>query len=319
MTRQDADRFDDYVIDFALDWMRSGERIALVTLVKIEGSSPRPLGAQMAVSEGGDWAGYLSGGCIERAVVAEALSAIQDGQNRRVRYGRGSKYLDIHLPCGSAVELVFDVHVSESELQAIDASVSSRQAASLRIPGDIDEFPPEIMIRKYYSRRRLIVVGVGPAALQLVKLGRFSGLDAILHSPDIETRHTAESDGIPTLAIKSATVIPDFQADANSAIVFMFHDHEWERKLIPAALETDAFYVGAMGSRRTHGKRLEILVKAGIDSVRLGRIRGPAGLFSGAKSAPEIATSILAEIMQVARSANVPSLIFDEVSLLAKK
>lgn len=68
------DRFDEYVVDFALDRLRAAERIALVTLVKIEGPLPRPLGAQMAVSESGDWAGYLSGGCIERAVVAEAMA-----------------------------------------------------------------------------------------------------------------------------------------------------------------------------------------------------------------------------------------------------
>lgn len=80
-------------------------RCALVTLVSIEGSSPRPLGAQMAVSETGDWVGYLSGGCIERTVVTEALDALALGRNRRVRYGKGSPYIDINLPCGSAIEL----------------------------------------------------------------------------------------------------------------------------------------------------------------------------------------------------------------------
>ncbi len=309
------DRFNDYVIGFALDRLHAGERIALVTLVKIEGSSPRPLGAQMAVSESGEWAGYLSGGCIERAVVAEAISAMEEGRNRRVRYGRGSKYLDIQLPCGSAIELVFDVQIAESDLAAVHTSVNRRQSASLFIPGDIADFPAEVMIRKYYPLRRLIVAGVGPATLQLVRVAEFSGFETVLYSPDSGTRHEAAAAGIPAFAIHSTTDVPDFQADENSAIVFLFHDHEWERKLIPEALKTDAFYIGALGSRRTHRQRMEILEKLGIDPVQLGRVRGPAGIFSGAKSAPEVAMSILAEVLQIARSENTQSLFFDGMSM----
>lgn len=303
------DRFDDYVIAFALDRMRAGERIALVTLVKIEGSSPRPLGAQMAVSESAEWVGYLSGGCIERAVVAEALSALEEGQNRRVRYGRGSKYFDIQLPCGSAIELVFDVHISESELAAISADINCRRVASLSIPGNIAGFATQIMVRKYYPMRRLIVAGVGPSTLQLMKIAGFSGFETALYSPDSATRNEAALGGLLALSIVSTTDLPDFHADENSAIVFMFHDHEWERKLLPAALETDAFYIGALGSRRTHSQRMEALEQLGVDPVQLARIHGPAGLFSGAKSAPEVAMSILAEIMQVASSKDVQNLL----------
>lgn len=299
------DRFDDYVIDFALDRIGAFQRIALVTLVKIEGSSPRPLGAQMAVSEQGDWAGYLSGGCIERAVVAEALVAIEEGRNRRVRYGRGSKYIDIHLPCGSAIELVFDVSVSQSELQAVASSVKNREVAALRVPEMLDGQTDAFVTRWYYPRRRLIVAGVGPAAVHLARLGQFSAFETVLYSPDSATRESAEACGLSSVLIAGIDTIPDFAADEWSAIVFMFHDHDWERKLIPASLDTPAFYIGAMGSRRTHRQRLEQLEKAGIDPVRLGRIHGPAGLFSGAKSAPDVAMSILAEIMQIERSKNL--------------
>ena len=89
----------------------------------------------------------------------------------------------------------------------------------------------------------------------------------------------------------------------------MFHDHDWEMNLIPAALDTPAFYIGALGSRKTHNKRLEIFQAHGINPVQLGRIRGPAGLFSGAKSAPDIAMSILAEIVQVERGSNTIELL----------
>ncbi|HWK15230.1 MAG TPA: XdhC family protein [Rhizobiaceae bacterium] len=106
------DMFDDYVVDFACDQAARSIRTAIVTLVEIEGSSPLRVGAQMAVAETGEWVGYLSGGCIERAIAAEACAAIWSGAPRRVRYGRGSPYMDIRLPCGGAIELVIDVGTS---------------------------------------------------------------------------------------------------------------------------------------------------------------------------------------------------------------
>ncbi|RUM98200.1 XdhC family protein [Pseudaminobacter arsenicus] len=308
------ERVEEYVIDFALDRMRAGERVALVTLVQIEGSSPRPLGSQMAVSESGDWVGYLSGGCIERAIVAEALAAIEQGSNRRVRYGRGSKYLDIQLPCGSAIELVLDVNVSEGELAAIDLALARRQAAALRVPGGSEADPHEAFIRHYYPRRRLIVAGVGPAAIQLARLGRLSGFESVLFSPDEETRNAAEGEGVLTVVVGRGTS-PDFQADSRSAIVLMFHDHDWEKRLIPAALQTPAFYIGAMGSRRTQRQRMEMLELDGVDPVQLGRIKGPAGLFSGAKTASDVAVSVLAEVMQMERGANVAFLSCEQGSV----
>ncbi len=309
------DKFDDYVIDFALDRMRSGERVALVTLVKVEGSSPRPLGAQMAISENSEWVGYLSGGCVERAIVDEALDAIEAGGNRRVRYGHGSKYLDIRLPCGSAIELIIDVNITERDLAAIESSLSRRQPTSICIPSmSTDEYPTQAITRHFQPRRRLIVAGTGPATVQLAKLGQLSGFETVVYAAGSDTQHASNLASIATIALSSTTILPDFKADARSAIVLMFHDHEWEVDLIPAALESDAFYIGAMGSRRTHHARLKTLREKGVDAGRLGRIRGPAGLFSGAKSAQDIAVSILAEIMQIERAANVQYLSFADVS-----
>lgn len=292
------DQFDDYVIDFALDCKRRGERIAIVTLVQIEGSSPRPLGAQMAVSETGHWTGYLSGGCIERAVVAEALAAIQDEENRRVRYGRGSKYIDIQLPCGSAIELVFDVGIAEDDLAAIDARLHRRLPAMMRVPS-LSRDENETLTRIYAPRTRVIIAGIGPSAVQLARLGLLTGFEVVLYSPDKVTREEVlKTPGIEVVPILSAASRPAFHADRHTAVAVMFHDHEWETDLLPLILETDAFYVGAMGSRKTHQRRLDVLSRFGVEKEKLGRIRGPAGLFESGKSASSIALSILAEIMQ---------------------
>ncbi|SMH27696.1 XdhC family protein [Mesorhizobium australicum] len=292
------EKFDDYVLDFALDRMRHNEQVALVTLANIEGTAPRPRGAQMAISQTGEWVGYLSGGCIERAVVAEALAALDEGKSRYVRYGRGSKYLDIQLPCGSAIDLHFDVDIDKADLATAQSRLEERNPASLQI-GNSSTSPDMPFIRHYRPRRRLIVVGIGPGAVQLAKLARSAGFATLLQSPDELTRSAVSEYGIETIAIAPGRNTPALTADAWTAIVFMFHDHEWERELIPAAIRTDAFYIGAMGSRRAHLQRLEMLKSLGMDDASLARIRGPAGLFAGAKSAPDVAISILAEIVQV--------------------
>lgn len=291
------DPFDDYVVDFALAALRAGERICLVTLVAIEGTSPRPLGAQMAIAENGEWVGYLSGGCVERAVIAEAMDAIEAGRNRQVRYGRGSKYLDIRLPCGSAIELQFDVEVSIGDLEDIDRRLSERHYALLNLASASAGQDWPDLIRSYPPRRRLILLGVGPAPVCLGRLAQAAGLETMLFSPDAATCQAGRNVGVATWSMSRAEQMPDIRLDRHTAVVLMFHEHEWEVALLPQILLGDSFYIGAMGSRRTHEARLAALREAGVAEARLQRIHGPAGLFTGAKSSPAIAVAILAEIM----------------------
>ena len=297
------DTFDDYVLDFAIERMRAGERAAVVTLAAIEGSSPRPLGAQMAVSEGGDRVGYLSGGCIERAVAQEAVEALRAGRGRRVRYGRGSRYIDVSLPCGSAIELVFDVDATLARLEAIDGRLRRRQAAAMDVPvagPDIEgsSGPALVLRRTYLPRRRLAIFGLGPVAVQLARVAAAAGLEVAVYTPDDETAAatgTRAGSGAAMEAALRAT-------DARSAVVFAFHDHDREERLLPAALATQAFYIGAMGSRATQAKRLDTLRHKGFDDARLGRIHGPAGLLDHARSASDLAVSIVAQVVAAARA-----------------
>jgi len=297
------DPFDDYVLDFAVAGMRAGERAAIVTLVEIEGSSPRPLGAQMAVTESGAWVGYLSGGCIERAIAEEAVDALAQGRSRRVRYGRGSRYIDISLPCGSAIELVFDVEVPLSRLEAIDARLRGRQAARMDVPMSGPQIegaagPARILRRTYLPRRRIVVFGLGPVAVKLASVAAAAGFEVALHTPDDATAAAAGTTASSGAAIEEALRT----VDSRSAIVFAFHDHDREERLLPAALATDAFYIGAMGSRITHARRLELMRARGLDERTLGRIHGPAGLLDHAKSAVDLAVSIVAQVVATARN-----------------
>ena len=305
MKRPDGtwDTFDDYVLDFAIERMRAKERVAIVTLVEIEGSSPRPLGAQMAVSETGAWTGYLSGGCIERAVAAEAVDAIACGRNRRVRYGRGSRYIDISLPCGSAIELIFDVDVSLGRLEQIDQRLMQRYEAVLDVPlggPDMDGGGDDKTFyrRLYRPRRRLAIFGIGPVPVQLARIAIAAGFKVVVHTPDELTASGARAAGAGIGSLDGMA-----RVDNRCAVVFAFHDHDREERLLPAALATDAFYIGAMGSRTTQAKRLEQLEKKGFGRRELARVRGPAGLLPHARSASDLAISIMAEVVEAARSA----------------
>lgn len=308
------DPFDDHVIDFALARLRQGERVALVTLFSIDGASPRPLGAQMAVTAGGESVGYLSGGCLERAVIAEAQEALQAGANRLVRYGKGSRYLDIQLPCGSAIELHFDVTLTITGLAKLDRAYRSRTASTLDIGPPPGKKGP-VLTRHYRPAPRLLVAGTGAAAVQLLRLGRVSGFETELLSPDAPTRAACDREGLTARPILSTG---DVAADFRTAFVLMFHDHDWEQDFLTAALASEAFYIGAQGSRSVHASRRQRLLAAGFAATEVARIRGPAGLFHGTKSAYTLAASVLAEIID-AEQRQFPSLVSLDHSPVARR
>lgn len=289
----------------------------LVSLVGIDGSSPRPLGAQMVVDPADTartrhW-GYLTGGCLEEAIVNEAIAAFKAQENRLVRYGAGSPYLDLVLPCGSGIDLYFDVSVPAETISMLLEARHRRQAvatrtnfaaqASARICEGLGPTTVEngCLVKRHDPPVRLVIAGAGPVALFLAQLARDTGLSVEVLTPDARTADHAKERAFEVRRLESPRDIIDLDADHRTAVVTLFHDHDWEPPVLKAALATSAFYVGAMGSRRTHAARLHILDAIGVSEDSHRRIKGPAGLAPGARSAPEIATSILAEVLSEAR------------------
>ncbi|WP_206513275.1 XdhC family protein [Pelagibacterium montanilacus] len=293
-----------------LEFMRAGKSTALVTLVAIDGSSPRPLGSQMAVCEDGTAVGNITGGCAEAAIVAEAVQAMDEGRDRRVRYGEGSPYFDVRLPCGSGIEIYINVSVSRATIEALDTAVVQRAPTTLiqnvstgeteLKPGSADcGFDPEgsLFARPFLPVPRLVVIGRGPVVTSLVHLA--SGLDWDVR---VQSSDEALLDALASTASQRVHLsMPDsFSAedlDFRTAGVLLFHDHDWEPPILKRLLASECFYVGALGSRRTHARRVEIMSQIGVSAEDIARVRGPVGLDIGAKSPPEIAISILAEII----------------------
>jgi xanthine dehydrogenase accessory factor len=284
---------EDAPLRAALAWARAGEPFALVTIVGVEGASPRPLGAQMAVTASGDWVGYISGGCLESAVAREAQAALAAGESRVERYGRGSRYFDIVLPCGSGIDLLIDVAPDLAALAKTADALDRREPATLTLTlPDGARFE-----RRYVPALKIIAAGRGPAVAALLDLAAAMGLKTAALSPDESVAALARGRWEEARALTHPEDIVDLGGDAYSAVVLLFHDHHWETELLTSALKGDCFYIGAMGSRATHAQRVVRLAERGLDDDEIGRVRGPIGLFPGARRPGDLALSVLAEIV----------------------
>ncbi len=316
--RSSISDYTEHVLPALGGWLDAGLRAAIVTLVGIEGGAPRPLGAQMAVAEDGQAVGYISGGCLEAAIVAEAQTVIAEGRNRLVRYGAGSPYIDVRLPCGSGLDVYIDQTLPQRHSKEMLRLWQARQP--FLVESDLDTGRSHLLpvlspgkakpkserdgsrfTRIYWPQLRLVMAGAGPAAACLATLAGEVGWQVSLFTPDVEAL------GLPPSACVS---IEEFRhhrppetvgGDAWTAGATLFHDHEWEIPFLVALLRSDCFYIGAVGSRRVHEERLRLLKDKGFSGEQLSRIHGPAGLIGQAKSPSSLAVSMLAEIMAVAR------------------
>lgn len=285
-----------------------GHEVALVTLVCAQGGSPRPLGSQMVVAGNGDYVGHLTGGCAEAVIADEAVAALRERRSRRLRLGAGSPYLDIRLPCGATVDLYIDVGVDDSTVDTLLATLDERQSIALdtvtgaekpsrhsTVTSGADRVEAGSFRRWYHPVRRLLVYGKGPNAHTLATLGQASDYLVTLYSPDQPTLRAGEQAGVSTRTLVSPSSVSLPPLDSHTAVVLMFHEHDWEPPLLRQLLVSDVFYLGALGSRRTHQQRCQQLSADGFGE-QLDRIRGPVGLDIGASNPPEIAIAILAEM-----------------------
>ena len=293
------------IFRFLATGLAGGARGALVTMTAREGSSARSLGAHMAVLENGSYAGCFSGGCLEAAIVAEAQEAIRAGAPRTVRYGKGSPYIDLRLPCGGAMELLFLPDPARGKIDELAALLGARRGAvvALSAAGDLivearwprarAGWSGERFQVRHAPPLRLLIAGEGGEAPAMARLARAYGADVVLMSPN---QAMVEADP-PALLLHSVATPPAIDFDPWTALALLFHNHEWEATLLAAALDTPAFWIGAMGSRQTHAARMEELAARGVPESAVARVQGPVGLIPAARDPATLALSALAEIV----------------------
>ena len=231
------------------------------------------------------------------------------------RYGEGSPYLDIELPCGSAIDLFIDPLVTEAVLDEIVGADTARRpirlvtdmatGASRVVPAENQQVGAqltrgaEVFERLYLPRLRIVACGKGPVVAALTALGAQIGMTVTAYSPgevDGSMGDRWVTERRPVLPGKG---IQPADLDPWTAVAILFHEHELEFAYLETALASQSFYIGAMGSPTTHAKRRHRLAACGYDESALARISAPIGLSIGSKSPPEIAVSILAEIIRV--------------------
>ncbi len=323
----------DNIPEAALDWHRAGRGAALATVMRTWGSAPRQAGAQLAVAGDGVMMGSVSGGCVEGAVVAEALDALADGAPRVMRYGvSDDDAFAVGLACGGTIEVllepVAETALPEALLAGIVAARTERRALAYGVHPETwarrliprDGLTPEDaalaerfrtdrsgpaedgeVITLYNPPLRMIIVGAVHIAQALVPMARLAGHDVTLVDPRAafgsDARFPGEtiSDDWPDAALAALGL------DARTAVVTLTHDPKLDDPAITAALGSDVYYLGCLGSTRTHARRLERLRAAGWDDAALARIHAPVGLDIGARTPAEIAVSVLAQLTQVLR------------------
>lgn len=283
-----------------------GVECVLVTLVGIEGGSSRALGAQMAVAADGRRIGSFSGGCIEDAVATEALETLEEGWGHVVRYGIGSPYIDIRLPCGGGIDLLFTPRPRPEAIIAALDMLDQRQPAALRLDCDSAVEAEPLAQRAWDGREitlayqpplRVIALGQGEDLTGFCQLAKAFGTLVTALSPDAGTQQLLAQSGINSLHLPTRSTLPPIEGDAWTAIVFLFHGRDWEEFLLPQALDLPAYYHGAIGSRRTHAARLAALRAAGLGEQTIGKLRGHIGLIPATRDPATLALSILGEIV----------------------
>ncbi len=254
---------------------------ALCTIVGIEGSFSRQLGAQLAIRGDGSVIGSLADGCLEAQLVAEARQI-----DRPVvrHYGRGSEQIDFRLPCGSAIHILIDPAPDRSAIAGVARALADRRPAVLALPLPATGEAGMLRHRPYAPDLQIVALGAGPELDALSHLARAAGVEIRPLNP-----YSAE------LVLGRAPALP--APDRWTAVILLFHDHEWEREVLRWALGSDAFYIGAQGGAVARQRRLESLAADGVSADDLARITSPVGIFPQARHPGSLALSALSDIV----------------------
>jgi len=278
--------------------------VSMVTLVGVDGSSPRPLGSQIGVAADGSSVGMITGGCAEKAIIAEALNCLETQQNKTVRYGEGSPYLDVVLPCGSGINVYIETRSTSEIVRDVEKKLTAREEAYIAIDSsnstsriiDNTHKGDGYFLKSYLPDYQLCVFGEGANLIAFCTLANAAGYHVEANSPDMAALAALKDHQVHGRQIHQGAKLEENRFDAYTGIVTLFHEHEWEDNILHAALNSNADYIGALGSRRTHQQRLDHLKSLTPTQRNPEIIHGPVGLDVGAQNPNEIAISILAEL-----------------------
>lgn len=289
------------------------EHFAIATLVEVDGSAPRDVGAQILVTADAHW-GFLSGGCIEADVARHGREVLAEGTPLMLRYGEGSPWIDIKLACGSGISVLVEPVAGDEPAVAMllegwrarqpvlwssDGLTRRAEAAGAAPPPD--HWDGARYTRRFLPPLRLVVIGEDGAALSAVALARAVGWQIALITPG--GPEEAPFPGIAYHRGDPASALAALAPDPWTAIAVLSHDREDDERGLAAALSSPAFYVGAVGARVRLDGRIARLQGHGVSAADLARLHAPIGLPGFAKAPREVALSLVAEVAQAFHAA----------------
>lgn len=325
------DNVDLNVLKTIVAWRTEGRRVTMGTIVRTWGSAPRPVGAIVAIGEGGgvaSIAGSVSGGCIEDDLVAKVRGADGDGLALSlpecIKYGISAEEANrFGLPCGGTIELVMEPIGDRSRIETLLAALE--RGERIRRTLDLDTGDVKLEPADAFDRRgdalsvseetlstihgpswRLLVIGAGQMTLYLAQMA--AALDYHVTVCDPREEYTAQWH-VPGATLTTAMpddAVMDMRPDPHMAVVALTHDPKLDDLALMEALKSEAFYVGAIGSKVNQEKRRARLVEFDLTADQIERMHGPVGLKNGARTPPEIAVAILAEMTAVRYGYRIP-------------
>ena len=308
------DSVDLQVLRKADDWLRAGHSTVLGTVIRTWGSAPRPPGSLVAVRDDGLIVGSVSGGCIEDDLVERIRGKTLAAQRpERVKYGvTADEAFRFGLPCGGTIELVLEPVSAASKIDDLLARViagrHTRRTLSLASgavtlePGDgtdVLDCDDDKLVTAHGPRWRLLVIGAGQLTHYVAQMALACDYHVVVCDPRSEYADSWSVPGTELVRTMPDDTVLEIMPDRHTAIVALTHDPKLDDMALIEALQSDAFYVGAIGSQRNQAQRKERLKEFGVTDEQLARLHGPVGLKNGARTPPEIAASIITEMTAV--------------------
>ncbi len=309
------------VLKSAVEWLQSGQSVAIATVVQTWGSAPRPVGSWLAIRADGQVAGSVSGGCVEDDLIRRVQTEILTRNTpEMVVYGvTQQEAARFGLPCGGTLRLLVEPKPELAVLEKLLENISSHQItrrsvnlstgkSTLTLGDRNDEFvcTEQEMQTTYGPRWRMVIIGAGQLSLYTADFALASDFEVIVIDPREEYAEGLNRSDITFSKGMPDDVLLEIGVDSHTAVVALTHDPKLDDMALMEALKSPAFYVGALGSRKNTQKRKERLLEFDVTQEQVEKLHGPVGLYIGALTPPEIAVSILAEVIAVKYGISVP-------------
>jgi len=314
------DSVDLQVIRTSREWVASGHRVVLATVIRTWGSAPRPIGALSAIRGDGMVVGSVSGGCVEDDMIVRVKAGtLAENTPTTTKYGISAEEAQrFGLPCGGTLELVLEPLNAASGLDELLARIERHELVMRRLDmrtgrattgpatwQDQLAFDGTTLTTVYGPRWRLLIIGAGQLSTYLAQMAQALDYQVTICDPREEYTTTFDVPGVDLQRGMPDDVVTALNLDGHSAVVTLTHDPKLDDMALLEALKSPAFYIGAIGSKKNNDARRQRLAEFDLTQQEIARLHGPVGLKIGSKTPPEIAVAILAELTAIRNGVDV--------------